>query len=331
MISEVNFIELMRKNQLFSPRQVNTCWQADCELLRLDENKILAVTTDGLSEELETKLYEDPFHIGWMLVTINASDLAAVAATPLGILCNMTLVKTGKQAEIRYLEQLQAGIAKACTHYNLPLLGGDTNFANHYQLSATALGLCEKPLTRVGAKPGDFICVSSYVGLGNLFAFNRLFLNKPAQFFPIAPLEFMHYVAPFATSCIDISDGVMDALEMLAKINNVGIQLNNSKTYLHHQVIQAANQHGFPAEVFLAGHHGDFEILFTIPVESLEKFLAICKLNDFCPLIIGNISLKQGVTLANKNFPPNTFRSIWEQYSHDIEYYLKILLELFKP
>ena len=53
--------------------------------------ELLAISTDGLSEEIATGLYTDPFTIGWVLVMAAASDLAAVGGRPLGVATNLNL------------------------------------------------------------------------------------------------------------------------------------------------------------------------------------------------------------------------------------------------
>lgn len=333
MVNEFAFIQAMQNNRLKSPNQINACWQADCELVRLPGfDKILAVTTDGLSEELETFLYDDPFHIGWMLVTINASDLAAVAASPLGLLVNMTLPQNNSLLTHSYIEQLQQGIQHACLHYNLPLLGGDTNFANHYQLSATAMGLCDKPLTRMGAQAGDLLCASGYLGRGNLYAFKRLMTKEPVAyktFMPEAPLQFAQIIAPYARSCMDISDGLMESLECLADLNRVGFRLDKAHNYLAQESFASAEQHGIPAELFLCGHHGDFELLFTIPSNDWEDLLAVSAKAGYKPLIIGQVTEQQNIQIGDYYFKMNTFRKAWEDYGSDINHYFNALMSLF--
>ena len=54
-----------------SPLQINQLMQADAELLRLENHTTLAITTDCIVEEIETGLYTSPYHIGWMVITVN--------------------------------------------------------------------------------------------------------------------------------------------------------------------------------------------------------------------------------------------------------------------
>ena len=89
-----------------SPLQLNKPHESDSEIVLLNENTKIAVTTDSISEEISTGFYDDPYLIGWMIVTVNMSDLAAVGATPIGILISEIIPKDfdskNKRASKRY-------------------------------------------------------------------------------------------------------------------------------------------------------------------------------------------------------------------------------------
>ena len=53
-----------------SPKQLNKPHKSDAEIIRLNDNTKLAITTDSISEEISTGLYDDPYMIGWMIVTV---------------------------------------------------------------------------------------------------------------------------------------------------------------------------------------------------------------------------------------------------------------------
>jgi len=88
LILENLLIKKLTKGFRRSGRQINALNESDSELVILDNNSgnYLAVTMDSLSEEISSGLYDDPYLIGWMIVMINLSDLAAVGAEPVGIL-----------------------------------------------------------------------------------------------------------------------------------------------------------------------------------------------------------------------------------------------------
>ena len=73
-----------------------------------------------------------------MIVTVNMSDLAAVGATPIGILISEIIPKTFSEEKIK---ELQRGISDACNKYNTFVLGGDTNEGEKLILTGTAIGI----------------------------------------------------------------------------------------------------------------------------------------------------------------------------------------------
>ncbi|MGD8867883.1 MAG: AIR synthase related protein, partial [Gemmatimonadales bacterium] len=108
---EIVLIERLAGTLPRSPLLLNGLCESDAELIRLPGTDMaLALTTDAIAEEIAAGLYNDPYLIGWMVVMVNASDLAAVGAEPLGILLNETLPGVVDPA---YVERLQSGIRNA--------------------------------------------------------------------------------------------------------------------------------------------------------------------------------------------------------------------------
>src|SRR5689334_20703538 len=90
----------------------------------LDDVAVLdsfVVTHDSIAEGVHFLPNDPPASVGWKLVAVNLSDLAAKGAKPAGALLSLTLTGPGEW-EMRFL----SGIEAACESYGLPLLGGDT-------------------------------------------------------------------------------------------------------------------------------------------------------------------------------------------------------------
>jgi len=115
-------------------------------------NFLTVVSTDMLLEGIHFDLMYTPLkHLGYksVAVTIAISNRFSVEA----------------------LEELYAGIYKACEFYNVDLVGGDTNSSNRgLIISVTAIGQGERDkLTyRSGARVGDLICITGNVGAAYL-------------------------------------------------------------------------------------------------------------------------------------------------------------------
>ena len=265
---EIAMIERLARALPRSPRQLNALHASDAELVHITGTTVLAVTTDGIVEEIATGLYADPALIGWMTVVVNASDLAAVGANPLGIVVCETLPPTMGPDDIA---ALQRGIADASLAHGLPVLGGDTNSGEQLQVVGTALGLVEggAPLTRLGAASGDRLFASGPLGLGSVFAFTQLIragvINAP-PFRPHARLHEGSLLRPFASACMDTSDGLLATLDELGRLNGVGFRLTLPvEGMLHGAALRLAEAQQLPPWTMLAGPHGEFELVFTVP------------------------------------------------------------------
>ena len=104
------------------------------------------------------------FDIGYYVVAANVSDIAAMGATPLGVL---TVVRYPNDLDDESFEQIMAGIHQAVADFGTLNVGGDIGQAERIILSATAFGLCEqgKVLSRSGSRPGDLLCVTGPCGV----------------------------------------------------------------------------------------------------------------------------------------------------------------------
>ena len=182
-IIENQIINNLTKSFKHSPAQLNRVHETDAEIIQLEDSlNDLAITIDTISEEIKTGLYTDPYQIGWISVMVNMSDLAAVGASPIGIVISQILPKNISD---EFLKKLQNGINDACLKCGTFVLGGDTNFGDELIISGCAIGIVEKEkfLKRVGCKAGDKIYVTGKVGSGNGYAAQKLlFQNSEVSF-----------------------------------------------------------------------------------------------------------------------------------------------------
>ncbi len=325
---EQQFINALTKKHRRSPNQINRIHESDAELIKMTPNgPIMAITTDTLVEEIAHSLYADPFLIGWMSVMCCASDLAAVGAKPLGILISATFTDNHKD-----IEQIQLGIKEACEQCSLPLIGGDTNFSTQLSLTGTAIGIIQegKPLMRSGGKPGDILACSGSLGKGSLFAYQTLLntnSSKITSYRPIARLKEGELLKFFASSCIDTSDGLFSCLEDMMGINKVGFRIDPDYEHILSGEILSANI-PIPYWAFLAGHHGEYELVFTIDPEQWEFLVEEGKRVGWTPLKLGEVVENLGIHLNDFSLSPGIIRKTWNDSNGDINQYFNQLLAL---
>jgi thiamine-monophosphate kinase len=315
-----------------SPSQVNRLHESDAELVRLPgTDLVLALTTDALAEEIATGLYADPWLIGWMLVTVNASDLAAVGADPLGLLICETLPP---EADDAWLAALQHGIADAAIAYELPVLGGDTNAGAAPHLAATAVGLVRgRPLTRCGARPGDLLFASGPLGAGSAYALARLrdsHGGATVPFRPTARLREGALLRDVASACMDTSDGAIATMDELMTRNGVGLRIESPvERWTDPAAGAVAHAAGIPPWLLHAGPHGEFELLFTVPADRVSQLGDVAGTIGWRPIRLGTVTAESGLAVAGatgyRPLDATTVRNLFTQCGGDLGRYVREL------
>jgi thiamine-monophosphate kinase len=304
-------------------------------LIRLPgTDAVLALKTDSIVEEIETGLYADPYLLGWMTVTVNASDLAAVGAEPVGLLLNETLPP---DPDDRFLTELQRGIGDACVEYRLPVLGGDTNFSTHVQLGGFALGLVPdgRPVTRVGCHSGDLLYASGPLGIGAAYALAVLGTEvsgaQRPQYRPRARIAEGIVLRPFASCCMDSSDGVLPTLDQLVRLNGVGFRIDSRLEDILDSSAQRVAA-GHAPWMLLAGPHGEFELLFTVPPARRAAFESAAAAASWKPLRLGVVTSETTICLPYEgaSVPVDTarVRNLFASVAGNVAAYMRGLLEI---
>ncbi len=332
-IIENEMISTLAMHFLRSPLQINRLQESDAELIRLPGCGILlALTTDGIVEEIESGLYTDPYLIGWMTVMVYASDLAAVGAEPLGLLINETMPPAVGE---EFVGNLQQGIQDACTACGLYILGGDTNFSSRLHTSACAVGIVPDgmPLMRRGCKPGDILYASGPLGLGSIYASSKLGIGAEAgstsiRFQPSARLREAALLRGCASCCMDTSDGVLATLDQLMRLNNMGFVLDASPgEFLHPDVVRFTKRERIPWWMTLSGPHGEFELLFAVAPADEGRFLSAAGGEGWAPIRMGRIVEQTGVwwSADGKQLSIDTgrIRNLFMETHGDISEYMK--------
>ena len=338
-ITESRLIERLTNQFRRSPLQINRLQEADAEIVRFGNVKTdyLAATTDSIVEEISTGLYTDPYLIGWMTVMVNMSDLAAVGAHPLGILISETLPSNPTE---EWIARLQQGIEESCEACGSFVLGGDTNAGVQLCMTGCAIGVINPRsiLTRVGAIPGDLLYSSDFLGTGNAFALQRYLSPhdgwpEEVHYQPYARIREGESIAGIASSCMDTSDGVLATLDQLSRLNGVGFELEPDLDSIlrPHARLAAANA-GIAPWLLLAGHHGEFELLFTVPVQNEMKLLEAAEKLSWRPIRMGRVVQGDAIrlTLYGKQVDVDTasIRNLAMSCNDNIEKYIQELLSV---
>jgi thiamine-monophosphate kinase len=203
-----------------------------------DDAAVLSVPRgDALVASVDTALEGRHFRAGWLTpreigyraVTAALSDLAAMAARPLGILVALALPSSATGM----LPALADGIGDALDAAGTHILGGNVSAADLLCLTTTVLGAAFAPIARGGMRAGEFIYVTGRFGgpAAAVAAWSSGREPTPthrARFaHPIARLREARWLADRgATAAIDISDGLAADLEHVAAASGVGADVD---------------------------------------------------------------------------------------------------------
>jgi len=266
----------------------------DCAVLDIGGEDYLLATTDMLHRKTDFPPQMTAIQIGWMSVAVNLSDLASKGARPLGVLMAMGVPP---ETELDFIEDVIRGMDNCSRKFGTQIIGGDTDSHDELTMAGTALGLVKKELLirRGGAKPGDFVCVTGYLGTAGA-ALLSLNMETPASkeilkalFEPVPRINEGMALAGSSsvTSMMDISDGLALSLHDLSKSSGVGFKIYENRLPVLPDVKKLLRKDDLLEAAVFTG--GDFELLFTVAPENLDKARKACHLT-----VIGEV-IEKGV------------------------------------
>jgi thiamine-monophosphate kinase len=231
----------------------------------------LVITHDTIAESVHFLSSDPPASVGWKLVAVNLSDLAAKGATPAGALLSLTLAGAGS-----WESEFLTGVEHACESYGLPLIGGDTIVlpaGAPRVLGLTAIGRAGRRVPdRAGGKPGDGLWVVGTIGDA---ACGLAQLRQDARSTgplvdiyrrPVPQLSAGQALARHAHAMMDISDGLLLDARRLAEASSCAIALELDAVPLSSAFI-AERGSALAAHLFAATGGDDYALLAAVAKE----------------------------------------------------------------
>jgi len=280
----------------------------DCAAIDLGKEYLL-VTTDMMFQRTHIPMQMTPYQMGWFLVAMNLSDIAAKGGTPLGLVCSFGLPK--KTTEM-FLKELTKGADACAVAFGTTIVGGDTKETQEITLCGTAFGMVKKDefMSRTGAHPGDVVAVTGTLGKAGAgyYALNRRSSEKKlskAFLEPVPKLKEGRLLAQqrLVTSSMDLSDGLSASLYQLQEFNNVGFEIKKSALPLASELCELLDKnHGFNPYSLALHFGGDYELLVTMSAEAIEKAQETLRKHGVDLTAIGIVTKKKDIVLVdNRN------------------------------
>jgi thiamine-monophosphate kinase len=236
----------------------------------------LAVTTDVVNARIHVPAGATPAQIGWYLVAVNLSDIAAAGARPLGFVAALALPR---DTDLEVLKGIARGMDECARQFGIAVVGGDTKESGEMTLAGTALGRVPKSriLLRSGARPGDVVVVTG--DLGRAGWASRV-LSDPGRRAEALELLMRPYPrveegmffseSGAVTSCMDISDGLGTTVYQVSQASKVSFVIDYDAIPLYRGLKDADRK---TIEDLALYYGGDFELLATVNPDRLTALL----------------------------------------------------------
>ena len=258
----------------------------DGAVLRPESGRELVTVIDTLVEGTHFPASTPPADIGYRVVAVNLSDIAAMGARPLW----MTLALTLPEKPGQWVADFASGLFAAADEHGVALVGGDTTSGEFVVASIQITGdVAEsRAVLRRGARPGDTVYITGT--LGDAAAGLSLMDSRDADAFlsgrflrPEARIAAGLELPGLASACIDVSDGLVGDLKKLLDASGVGAELDLDSLPLSPALTSAFD--AAQCQQFAATGGDDYELCFTssgpvpaelggVPVTAIGKVTA---------------------------------------------------------
>ncbi len=266
----------------------------DAAIVTPPESSRLAMATDTLVAGIHFFSDAPAYDIAYRSLAVNLSDMAAMGATPAWVTMSLT---APKKTSVKWFREFSNGFRSLLQKHDLQLVGGDLC---HGSLSITiqVIGFLPKniALLRSGAKVGDKIFVSGDIGGAALALkmlsgqmevsenYKQILYNR--FYYPEPQVELGKFLLGYASSAIDISDGLAADLGHILKKSGVGAEVYTNKL----PICKGLKAELGTNEACLLAISGgdDYQVCFTVPKELSSEMV---RSDPPCPVVeIGEIT-----------------------------------------
>lgn len=292
----------------------------DCAVVSSTEKQDVVITTDTLVAGVHFPLGTSAKAIGHKAVAVNLSDIAAMGAEPSWI----SLAITIPEVNDTWLSEFCSGVFDLCEYYNVQLVGGDTT-QGPLSVTITAQGLTPegKYLSRSGAKAGDWIYVTGDLGDAALALqhHNEPFLTDADVIeqvqqkldYPKPRVLMGQSLREYASSAIDISDGLLADLGHICQASNVGANIVLDAIPMSEAM---NNSQLFDDAILLALNGGDdYELLFTVSEDNKVAMETALSHAGAAVTCIGQMNATRTISTTLNNKPVSINGSGFEHFS----------------
>ena len=259
----------------------------DAAVVKPARGALDVLTTDALVDGIHFDLrFVPPDAVGHRALAVNLSDLAAMGAEPRTALLSLL---APDDLDVATVDGVVDGLLALAARYRVALIGGNiSRTTGPLTIDVTATGSVRprRVLTRAGARPGDAVYVTGWLGSAAT-GLNLLKQGRSPDLSEQACVD--RYLRPdprvraglllgrnrAASSCMDLSDGLGDALGQVAEASGVGITVDAAALPVADEVRfwHRDQRRDLMQTVLTAGD--DYELLFTTKPSQRGRFRSV--------------------------------------------------------
>jgi thiamine-monophosphate kinase len=285
-MSEFAYIDWLRRLTPVHPRVLLGPGD-DTAALRLTPGVPCLMTTDMLLEGSCFVLAEaGARRVGRKAMAVNLSDIAAMAGKPVAAVASVGLPHRGGRA---LAEELYHGLREVADAYDTALAGGDTNsWDGPLAISVTIIGEAtgKGPVTRAGAKPGDWLLATGPFG-GSILGKHLDFTPRVREAMQLHSLVDLH-------AMIDVSDGLAADVHHICEESRCGAVLRAAQIPVAADTMKVQDGRS-PLEHALSDGE-DFELVFAVSPDDGRRLVDSQPIPGICLSHVGEC-LDQGMWL----------------------------------
>lgn len=290
---------------------------ADSSLLPGDDAAVLDWPGGRLVAAIDVSVEEVHFRrawvrweaVGYRAAASSLSDLAAMAARPVGVLATLAIPP---ELETGVYESIGRGMGECLRPRGIPLLGGDlSGTPGPVVVDVAVLGSVDRAVTRAGARPGDLLWITGRLGgaAAAVHDWTRGLEPDPrarrAYERPAPRLEEASWLAGSVKlhAMIDLSDGLAGDAAHLAAASGVRLRIDVSRVPLAGW-LEAYDNREAALGIALGGGE-DYELLFAAPEGAGEPLRAEFERKFRIPLTrVGIVESGEGVRWVTASGEP---------------------------
>lgn len=227
----------------------------DCAVVELPSGDLQLLKTDCVVESVHFLSEEQAHRVGWKAIARVVSDITAMGGTPQAFVVTLVL---RPDTAVEWVEELYRGMQRCANSFQLSIVGGETSSApagSSNVISVAGTGHVAKgdSVLRSTSSAGDIIFVTGLLG-GSI-------AGKHLDFTP--RMEESKWLVKHCkpTAMMDLSDGLAKDLPRLARLSNLGHQLDLSRIPC---------SPGCSTQQALSDGE-DYELLFTVSQQLAEQ------------------------------------------------------------